>query len=98
MTCSVGNTHRRLVGLAPSGSTERRRAIVVSAEITAFQAVVRPLTDGRGSAMDVVCPVKDVVWAEVRPENVLCLFQILMSNSLDCGGDLPPSPDVNPSP
>lgn len=76
------NEQQQLV-LAASGSTERRRAIDVAAEIAAFQDVVRPLLDGQGFAMEVVCPAKAVMRTEMRPENFFCLLQILMSNSLD---------------
>jgi signal transduction histidine kinase len=69
--------------LAASGSTERRRAIDVAAEIATFQDVVRPLLDGKGFGMEVACPAKDVMRTEMRPENFVCLLQILTSNSLD---------------
>jgi signal transduction histidine kinase len=69
--------------LAASGSAERRRAIDVTAEIAAFQDVVRPLLDGQGFALEVVCPAREVMRTEMRPENFFCLLQILVSNSLD---------------
>jgi signal transduction histidine kinase len=74
--------HQQLV-LAASGSTERRRAIDVTAEIASFQDVVRPLLDGQGFAMEVICPANDVMRTEMRPEGFFCLLQILMSNSLE---------------
>lgn len=76
------NEQQQLI-LAASGSTERRRAIDVSAEIVEFQEVVRPLLEGQGFSMEVSCPTKDVMRTEMRPENFICLLQILMSNSLD---------------
>ena len=76
------NEQQQLV-LSASGSTERRRAIDVTAEIAAFQDVVRPLLDGQGFEMEVVCPAKEVMRTEMRPENFFCLMQILMSNSID---------------
>jgi hypothetical protein len=61
---------RQLI-LAASGATERRRAIDVSAEIATFQEVVRPLFDGQGFTMEVVCPPQDVMRTEMRPKNFL---------------------------
>lgn len=72
--------------LAASASAERRRAIDVTAEVAAFQEIVRPLLDGQGFAIEVVCPVTGVMRTEMRPENFYCLLQILMSNSLDWAG------------
>jgi signal transduction histidine kinase len=69
--------------LAASGSTERRRAIDVTAEIAAFQDMVRPLLDGQGFTIEVSCPATEVMRTEMRPENFFCLLQILMSNSID---------------
>jgi C4-dicarboxylate-specific signal transduction histidine kinase len=76
------NEQQQLI-LAASGSTERRRAIDVTAEIATFQDVIRPLLDGQGFAMEVMCPPKEVMRTEMRPENFACLLQILVSNSLD---------------
>ena len=76
------NEQKQLV-LAASGSGERRRAIDVTAEIAAFQDVVRPLLDGQGFAIEVISPPKDVMRTEMRPESFFCLLQILVSNSLD---------------
>lgn len=76
------NEQQQLI-LAASGSTERRRAIDVAAEIAAFQEVIRPLLDGLGFTMEVVSPPRDVMRTEMRPENFFCLLQILVSNSLD---------------
>jgi C4-dicarboxylate-specific signal transduction histidine kinase len=69
--------------LAASGSTERRRAIDVTAEIAAFEDTVRPLLDGQGFTIEVACPAQEVMRTEMRPENFFCLLQILVSNSLD---------------
>jgi signal transduction histidine kinase len=76
------NEQKQLV-LAASGSTERRRAIDVKAEIAAFQDVVRPLLDGQGFEMEVLCPANELMRTEMRPESFFCLLQILVSNSLD---------------
>ncbi len=76
------NEQQQLI-LAASGSAERRRAIDVTAEIAAFEDTVRPLLDGQGFTIEVVCPAKQVMRTEMRPENFFCLLQILMSNSLD---------------
>jgi signal transduction histidine kinase len=76
------NEQKQLV-LAASGSAERRRAIDVTAEIAAFQDVIRPLLDGQGFAIEVTCPAKDLMRTEMRPESFFCLMQILVSNSLD---------------
>jgi signal transduction histidine kinase len=69
--------------LAASGSAERRRAIDVTAEIAAFEDIVRPLLDGQGFTIEVVSPAQEVIRTEMRPENFFCLLQILMSNALD---------------
>jgi C4-dicarboxylate-specific signal transduction histidine kinase len=69
--------------LAASGSAERRRTIDVTAEIAAFEDVVRPLLDGQGFTIEVVSPAQEVMRTEMRPETFFCLLQILMSNSLD---------------
>jgi signal transduction histidine kinase len=69
--------------LAASGSAERRRAIDVIAEIAAFEDIVRPLLDGQGFTIEVICPAQEVMRTEMRPENFFCLLQILMTNSLD---------------
>jgi signal transduction histidine kinase len=74
--------HQQLI-LAASGSTDRRRAIDVAAEIAVFQDVVRPLLEGQGFTMEVVCPAQEVMRTEMRPERFICLLQILTSNSLD---------------
>jgi signal transduction histidine kinase len=76
------NEQQQLI-LAASGSAERRRAIDVTAEIAAFQDVVRPLLDGQGFSIEVTCPAAEVMRTEMRPENFFCLLQILTSNSLD---------------
>jgi signal transduction histidine kinase len=76
------NEQQQLI-LAASGSSERRRAIDVTAEIAAFEDTVRPLLDGQGFTIEVTCPAKGVMRTEMRPENFFCLLQILLSNSLD---------------
>jgi hypothetical protein len=76
------NEQQQLI-LAASGSTERRRAIDVTAEIAAFEDTVRPLLDGQGFTIEVACPANKVMRTEMRPENFFCLLQILLSNSID---------------
>jgi signal transduction histidine kinase len=76
-------TEQQQLILAASGSTERRRAIDIAAEVAAFQDVVRPLLDGQGFVMEVSCPAQGVLRTEMRPENFVCLLQILTSNALD---------------
>jgi signal transduction histidine kinase len=73
---------QRLV-LAATGSTERRRAIDVAAEIVAFQDIVRPLLDGQGFTIEVVTPRSNVLRTEMRPESFFSLLQILTANALD---------------
>ena len=76
------NEQQQLI-LAASGSTERRRAIDVIAEIAAFQDIVRPLLEGQGFVIEVSTPASELMRTEMRPENFFCLLQILMSNSLE---------------
>lgn len=76
------NEQQRMV-LAASGSVERRRAIDVSAEIAAFQDLVRPLLDGQGITIAVEIAARDVLRTEMRPENFFCLLQILTSNAVE---------------
>jgi signal transduction histidine kinase len=76
------NEQQQLI-LAASGSTERRRAIDVVAEIAAFQEIVEPLLDGQGFEIEVMYPAREVMRTEMRPENFFCLLQILMSNSVE---------------
>ena len=73
---------QRLV-LAASGSTERRRAIDVSAEIASFHDIVRPLLDGQGVTIKVTTTAAEVLRTEMRPENFFCLLQILTSNAVE---------------
>jgi signal transduction histidine kinase len=84
LTESLGhvNEQQQLI-LAASGSAERRRAIDVTAEIAAFEDIVRPLLDGQGFTIEVISPAQEVMRTEMRPESFFCLLQILMSNSLD---------------
>lgn len=69
--------------LAASGSTERRRAIDLTAEIAAFQDVVRPLLDGQGFTIEVASSASEVLRTEMRPENFYSLLQILTTNAVD---------------
>ena len=73
---------QRLV-LAACGSSERRRAIDVCAEMAAYQDIMRPLLEGQGYTIEIVTPVTGVLRIEMRPENFFSLLQILTANSVE---------------
>jgi len=73
---------QRLV-LAASGSSERRRAIDVAAEIASFHDLICPLLDGQGIRMEVTFQASEVMRTEMRPENFMGLLQVLTSNAIE---------------
>jgi signal transduction histidine kinase len=66
-----------------SGSTDRRRAIDIAAELESFRELTEPLLKEHGIKLDIDCPAGAVLRTEMRPENFHCLLQILTANAMD---------------
>jgi signal transduction histidine kinase len=66
-----------------SGTTDRRRAIDLVAELDAFLEAVIPFLEAHKVWMETEYPDRDVIRTEMRPEHFHCLMQILTSNSVD---------------
>lgn len=65
------------------GSTDRRRAIDLVAELKTFKASIETLLEAHEIRMEVDFPQGEVLRTEMRPEHFHCLMQILTLNSID---------------
>jgi signal transduction histidine kinase len=78
---SIAELHRLL--LTASVNDERRRAIDVNAEVRFFKDLIAPILDDQGVQMDVICSDPGVIRTDMRPECLICILQILVTNSLE---------------
>ncbi|OAI41702.1 hypothetical protein AYO40_02600 [Planctomycetaceae bacterium SCGC AG-212-D15] len=76
----------RLVRSAASGR-ERRRTIDLAAEIESFRSAIAPVLDAHQAHLEMDCPPREVIRAEMRPEHLHCLLHLLVANALDWLGN-----------
>jgi signal transduction histidine kinase len=66
-----------------AGGSDRRRAIDLIAELSAFRASLEPVLKLNGVSIEVEYPEGEVLRTEMRPEHFQSLLHLLAANSLD---------------